>query len=692
MSIRPCDSRVDCSGSDFPLRNLSSEGPDLPQYSATGFCCNGAQAWAFSLVSQENADDALFRLLKTSCPECTEARQYCAEAKCPDGTMLAKYCSPISQEVVDEWAAQREALMLPFCDDTGQLFSATCACPDGSNPITMLSPFSVDDALAACESVPKDCPPPCNDEQSCAVTCPDGTEFTFVQPACTIYGTTLAEANATAHALACLRAQELRICLGPIDLCACEGEAYVSHLSATGVSSFPIIWDVIGGSLPPGLTLEHITNDPTALISGTPTASGQYVFNVRALLLNGSYAVHTYLINVIVISTTSLPSYTLGTAYSYQLTATGGSGNYAWAIVSGTLPTGLSMSLTGLISGTPTAAGTSPLVFEVTDTTCEALNRSYFPPTAKLITVGTTILKIKRGYPEYLHSTGALYKKITWTGNIVQTATAAGQYCGGAQYVYSGSSEINANGVFISHHIKNRYSNCIRAVYPPVGDFLGEILGTLPISRLIGYCWAFDPNSCPTCSTNAEDWGFEGNFATDSPTDPPTQMLTDPNGFVRTATTFEYDGTRTELMPITDVNNLPSNAVQITAVGLYQAVLSDPYTDADATASQQTISSSLSIAENKPDYQTALGQQFLTLVYSRTTEVAFTIECKKLVAGQNYKVTYQLVDDDGAGHKTTTLGIEIFTATGASHDVTGTVPVPAVGHTTQIKNAKIEYL
>jgi len=67
------------------------------------------------------------------------------------------------------------------------------------------------------------------------------------------------------------------------------------------------------------------------------------------------------------IVTTSLPGVTIGVPYSQQLVATGGVLPYVWSLDSGTLPAGLSLSSSGLISGTPTALGTSNFVVRVTD-------------------------------------------------------------------------------------------------------------------------------------------------------------------------------------------------------------------------------------------------------------------------------------------------------------------------------------
>jgi sugar lactone lactonase YvrE len=69
-------------------------------------------------------------------------------------------------------------------------------------------------------------------------------------------------------------------------------------------------------------------------------------------------------IPVSVVSST-LPYYTVGTPYTANLVATGGSGSFAWT--STTLPAGLSLSSTGVINGTPSGSG-APVSFTVTDT------------------------------------------------------------------------------------------------------------------------------------------------------------------------------------------------------------------------------------------------------------------------------------------------------------------------------------
>ena len=73
--------------------------------------------------------------------------------------------------------------------------------------------------------------------------------------------------------------------------------------------------------------------------------------------------------STLAVTTASLPGATVSTAYSATLAAAGGTGSgYTWAVTAGSLPAGLSLNAsTGVISGTPNAAGTSNFTVQVTD-------------------------------------------------------------------------------------------------------------------------------------------------------------------------------------------------------------------------------------------------------------------------------------------------------------------------------------
>jgi len=67
-----------------------------------------------------------------------------------------------------------------------------------------------------------------------------------------------------------------------------------------------------------------------------------------------------------------LPSGAVGTAYSQNLAAAGGTGPYTYSLLSGLMPTGLSIS-GGAISGTPSSAGTYLFTIQVTDSSTPAI-------------------------------------------------------------------------------------------------------------------------------------------------------------------------------------------------------------------------------------------------------------------------------------------------------------------------------
>jgi hypothetical protein len=75
-----------------------------------------------------------------------------------------------------------------------------------------------------------------------------------------------------------------------------------------------------------------------------------------------------------------IPPGTVNTAYSHQMSAYGGSGTYTWSIYAGSLPAGLSLSSSGLISGTPTTEEYTLVYIRITDTANPSCTdtRAYF--------------------------------------------------------------------------------------------------------------------------------------------------------------------------------------------------------------------------------------------------------------------------------------------------------------------------
>jgi hypothetical protein len=153
--------------------------------------------------------------------------------------------------------------------------------------------------------------------------------------------------------------------------------------------ALPYPYSLIGGSLPPGLTLAK-----SGQVSGTPTQVGGWSFWVDlsdenppsaswcvpsnaqrefTITINGSGggspgpgpSPAPAPIPALSITTSGLPVATVGAAYSTTLSASGGSGTKSWTVASGSLPAGLSLATDGVLSGTPTAPGTTSFTANV---------------------------------------------------------------------------------------------------------------------------------------------------------------------------------------------------------------------------------------------------------------------------------------------------------------------------------------
>jgi hypothetical protein len=77
------------------------------------------------------------------------------------------------------------------------------------------------------------------------------------------------------------------------------------------------------------------------------------------------------------VTTTSLPDATQNTPYSVTLAARGGNPPYSWSLASGTVPSGLSLSSGGVISGTPGSRGTFGFTARVTDTSSQSATQPF---------------------------------------------------------------------------------------------------------------------------------------------------------------------------------------------------------------------------------------------------------------------------------------------------------------------------
>jgi len=132
----------------------------------------------------------------------------------------------------------------------------------------------------------------------------------------------------------------------------------------------------------PVTTTTYTDTDPTAA-SGT----GQWSYMVKAIKLEttGSGTFYNASLGAMqsvdqtnapaaltITSPATLPVANWNTAYSTTLTASGGTPNYTWSLISGAMPLGLTLNSNGTFTGLPTTGGTYTFTAQVTD----ALNKT----------------------------------------------------------------------------------------------------------------------------------------------------------------------------------------------------------------------------------------------------------------------------------------------------------------------------
>jgi RHS repeat-associated protein len=361
---------------------------------------------------------------------------------------------------------------------------------------------------------------------------------------------------------------------------ATQGSSYSATVKASGGVK-PYAWSIASGALPPGLSL----HPSTGVLSGIPTGSGTSTFTVQ--VTDGSTPTAqsaTEALSMTVsasppaIATASLPGGTWGEPFSTTLQATGGVRPYAWSIVSGTLPAGLSLDpSSGDITGTPSFTGTFLFTVQVTDqstpspqTGTQALSITISPEELTWtysydpVTLGQTSVTDPEGNVT-LHTYDG-------DGNLLSTTTPLGEQ---TTYTYNDLNEVLTTTTPLEETTTNTYDaggNLLTTTDPlgnettyTYGDSAhpGDLTSTTdPVGRVITYTYdtygdlaseATSPESGVTdTSTYVYDTDGELNCST-SPDGTATGTTCPPGGspYVTGSTAYTYDADG-ELLTTTD--------------------------------------------------------------------------------------------------------------------------------------------
>jgi hypothetical protein len=231
------------------------------------------------------------------------------------------------------------------------------------------------------------------------------------------------------------------------------GEYYSATFSVdSGTGVYPFTWDTTAASVL--ASLYGLTLSSAGALSGTisetagtgPAGAWTTTFLVMVTDARGQTATRSFSITVYrkpAISTTSLASGRVGTSYSATLSGTDGRSPYTWS-ASG-IPSGLSMSTAGVISGTPVAASAIG-VHSVTIVLSDANSKS----TSKTLTLTINVTPLAISTSSLATGTqGSTYSAtVSGTGGVTPyrwsaSGLPAGLFINSSTGVISGKPTVN---------------------------------------------------------------------------------------------------------------------------------------------------------------------------------------------------------------------------------------------------------
>ncbi len=446
--------------------------------------------------------------------------------------------------------------------------------------------------------------------------------------------------------------------------CACVGDEYLIRIRAPGFVP-PFTWTFVG-DIPDGLVMnENVPNNGDLTINGGFLAPGHYEFTIQVTDGWGNLYEKDCVFNILEIVTLDLPLPVIGTPYNFQMEATGGSGNYAWKIVSGWLPDGLFLNTSGLIEGTPTSDVTVPVRFQVVDLSCVFVLDETYTPTPHIAMVGRSVTTIATtcGFDEFTPS-GIIptprYKRLDWSGFSRQNfafnvnGKPSLQVIGDIGIDYTGDSTINEDCSTGDLRQADGGTPCASS---PFG---------VPAGRCTGPGLTFWHGEFG--GVNSRDWRWQFMYADW----PPTSITPTTSTTTRFGATF--DSTISGGQVASGIANYNHD---------FSRTLSDEYTEADALANAVTATSDALVATNFPR---------TTGFISQYTSCEYDLVCTNLMLNRAYVVTVNLISSNGTVTPRTynfTTGTD--EATDKTHTITDTIPTPAAGFFTLVSNPEIDF-
>ncbi|MGA8938618.1 MAG: Ig-like domain repeat protein [Acidobacteriaceae bacterium] len=359
----------------------------------------------------------------------------------------------------------------------------------------------------------------------------------------------------------------------------------------------------------------------------------------------------------------TVPAGTVGIAYDQTISASGGVGSYTFAVTSGSLPAGLTLSSAGVVSGTPTAAGGYNFTVTATDSSTPTAftgTQSYTLTVNKAaVTVGGTVPTLAYGQSGSATLTVTGAPGVTATGTInyaidggtVKTATLSN---GSATVPIPGTLASGAHTMTLAYSGDANYLAATGTMPFTIGATIPVIAWATPSSIAYGTALSATQLDATASYNGAVVSGtFTYSPATDSVLSAGTHTLsvsftpTDSTDYAKATATVSLTVTQAQLTVTATNSTRTYGTANPTFTGaMTGAINGDSFTESFSTTATQSSNAGTypivptAAGTDLSDYTVQATNGTLTVTQAAST-IALSASSSSIAAGQTLTLTVQ---------------------------------------------------